>query len=787
MRKLCKVLRIVFNFVPTDKSMIAILAVNAFTEPMSIQHPSSSDVYGAAAPAARTPRLPPRLPTRADSPSPSWRLKLEAMQNEWTGSATTAGAPGSSVTGRDSGFATAEKDFARRSLSLLRGTSKTTRDSTCVDPTITSDEELHASKASTSSERTTSPLKSMETLGSTAKKMELSPTASSPLTINKSASNNSNPTTATEQEKMKTKLLEKELLLTRAALQDAKGELEIEKVMHEADKLTHDQQDEEALMQEIERQAGELTFVRAQLSHAKERERTANAELVRLRGLLATKAEESSLQSKTSHLRNEVESVLSRDLKEELTTLRRDMEQKVAARDREIKELRDEAEEREQIREEKEQEALRLLVQQAQLKTEVQKLECDQITRFVSRSDYEQLQKQLADAFREKDEIVAAKNHELEVTTTALREELEEAKQAALQVRQQLEDQKASRNAASSPFVPQLSSSSSTSSSGAFFQQQHFDLNNNLAGDHVALTNAGGASSSSNAPTGAGTPTALRATLAKHRGEIQAIQRAKDNLEALLLEELHELKSANELKEKSIQEQQVQMENLKLDAEERIRKKMRDFTLELRSMFEQDWQEEEEALKLSYDTKISQLEDALTTVQKSELKAVEEVAELRAGLSLAERQLQQVQEKQYEMESYRRRELVAKEELQIRCESSEQDVEKLRQELHEVINKAEDDHLAFRSAEACLQQELLQLRKKILKTELQQELDNGTAGGYTTSNGSASSVAAGLSSAKRLTNFSALAPAVGAGIPGGRGSGVGAVPEYRRRSGCFDP
>ena len=65
----------------------------------------------------------------------------------------------------------------------------------------------------------------------------------------------------------------------------------------ESEKSDDNEQGDEALLHEIERQAGLLAFVKAQLSHSKEREKSSAEEIKRLRDALAAKTDESKYTS----------------------------------------------------------------------------------------------------------------------------------------------------------------------------------------------------------------------------------------------------------------------------------------------------------------------------------------------------------------------------------------------------------------------------------------------------------------------------------------------------------
>ncbi|CAD7927453.1 unnamed protein product [Amoebophrya sp. A25] len=454
---------------------------------------------------------------------------------------------------------------------------------------------------------------------------------------------------------------------------ECRGELEAEKVMHEADRLcwkattdealaaSANESDDSSLLVELGRQKEELSLMKAEISHFLRREKTLEEELARAKTALDDKTQECE-KKKDSIARIQADNVLeSNDMQEELAELRRvndektrQLEAQILSKESELQTLRDEADEREQTLEEKEQENLRLLVGQAQLRTEIQRLECEIITKYVPT---EEAERRVAEAKEKLEERLNDTENALEVRTQALREELEEAKS--------------------------------------------YDK-------------------------------ALREQLAVHKGELQAVVDAKKKMEEVLLEELHESsQKIADLKQREAEkgrELTAREEAAKEETKAQVRREMRDFTSELRSTFESDWEEEARTLNLKHEAHSRKLEQQLAGAKIDAAKARDEATNMRASLQLAESQLRTLSEASWEVEAVQKREAYRREELHLKCERYETQVAQLRSDLQKALAKAEDDHLMFRSAESCLQTELVQLRKKILKSEL---VKSCAAGGTT--------------------------------------------------------
>lgn len=188
---------------------------------------------------------------------------------------------------------------------------------------------------------------------------------------------------------------------------------------------------------------------------------------------------------------------------------------------------------------------------------------------------------------------------------------------------------------------------------------------------------------------------------------------------------------------------------------------MQAFTESLRGTFEEDWRAEESSLREQHQREVQVLmgrlakhaanEAALTEEalrreaerQKAEEKAVEMEKEMEETAVEMEKEMEKTKEKleaahrdaTWRHEKEHSEELLARESLTMKCLGYEREIAKLRAELQQVVMRGEDDHLVFRSAEATLQEELISLRKKILRNELEQDRGGCSSGVNTTTGG----------------------------------------------------
>merc|ERR1712023_303709 len=144
---------------------------------------------------------------------------------------------------------------------------------------------------------------------------------------------------------------------------------------------------------------------------------------------------------------------------------------------------------------------------------------------------------------------------------------------------------------------------------------------------------------------------------------------------------------------------------------------MQKFTDGLRETFEKDWQAEEEILTNSFRDTIKKAEDDL---HKKDLV----ISEIQGELKILKEEKSELETKYATLEREKwgsdvnSKNLVEeKTKLSEKLQLSEREIARLRSELQQLIMRGEDDHLVFRSAEATLQDELIQLKKKMLRNE----------------------------------------------------------------------